>query len=381
MRNTTSITRLFGIELPIIQAPMAGAQNHHMAIAVSNAGGLGSMACSMISRDEISKRLASFRSRCDKPINLNFFCHKEKPRNENREAHWRQSLENLYQEVGTKGHSGGTISVRSFNDKRCELIEELCPEVVSFHFGLPSATLVERIKATGARIISSATTVNEARYLADNGCDAIIAQGYEAGGHQGRFLDEVLDKELNGHNDRNYASQIGTFSLVQQISASIDLPIIAAGGIANGRSIAAAFMLGASAAQIGTRYLKTPESTISDHHRQLLNDAQPPSTVLTNVFTGRLARSFSNRIIREAGPISADVPDYPYAIAGIAPLKDATPDSGEFVSLWAGQSSTIGKELNSGALTRELAKDAMAHLRSSAELLEHFQVKESKAAE
>ena len=385
MRNTTSITRLFGIELPIIQAPMAGAQNHHMAIAVSNAGGLGSMACSMISRDEISKRLASFRSRCDKPINLNFFCHKEKPRNENREAHWRKSLENLYREVGTKGHPNGTISVRTFDEKRCELIEELRPEVVSFHFGLPSANLIERIKATGTRIISSATTVNEARYLADNGCDAIIAQGYEAGGHQGRFLDEELseahDEELNGHSDRNYASQIGTFSLIQQISASIDLPIIAAGGIANGRSIAAAFMLGASAAQIGTRYLKTPESTISDHHRQLLNDAQPPSTVLTNVFTGRLARSFSNRIIREAGPISADVPDYPYAIAGIAPLKDATPDSGEFVSLWAGQSSTIGKELNSGALTRELAKDAMAHLRSSAELLEHFQVKESKAAE
>ena len=158
----------------------------------------------MISRDEISKRLASFRSRCDKPINLNFFCHKEKPRNENREAHWRKSLENLYQEVGTKGHSGGTISVRSFNDKRCELIEELCPEVVSFHFGLPSATLVERIKATGARIISSATTVNEARYLADNGCDAIIAQGYDAGGHQGRFLDEVLDEQHNRHNDGNY---------------------------------------------------------------------------------------------------------------------------------------------------------------------------------
>ena len=372
MRNTTSITGLFGIELPIVQAPMAGAQNHHMAIAVSNAGGLGSMACSMISSDEISKRLASFRSRCDKPINLNFFCHKEKPRNENREAHWRQSLENLYQEVGTKGHSGGTISVRTFDEKRCELIEELRPEVVSFHFGLPSANLIERIKATGTRIMSSATTVNEARYLADNGCDAIIAQGYEAGGHQGRFLDD--------RNDRNYASQIGTFSLVQQINASIDLPIIAAGGIANGRSIAAAFMLGASAAQIGTRYLKTPESTVSDHHRRLLNDPQPPSTVLTNVFTGRLARSFSNRIIREAGPISTDVPDYPYAIAGLAPLKDAAQDSGEFVSLWAGQSSTIGKEMDSGALTRELAKDAMAHLRSSAELLEHFQVAKSQAA-
>ena len=372
MTKTTSIAKLFGIELPIIQAPMAGAQNQHMAIAVSNAGGLGSMPCSMISCDEISKRLASFRACCDKPINLNFFCHKEKPRNENREAHWRKSLESFYQEVGTKGHPGGTISVRSFDEKRCELVEELRPEVVSFHFGLPSANLVKRIKATGTRIMSSATTVNEARYLADNGCDAIIAQGYEAGGHQGRFLDD--------RNDRNYASQIGTFSLVQQINASIDLPIIAAGGIANGRSIAAAFMLGASAAQIGTRYLKTPESTVSDHHRRLLNDPQPPSTVLTNVFTGRLARSFSNRIIREAGPISTDVPDYPYAIAGLAPLKDAAQDSGEFVSLWAGQSSTIGKEMDSGALTRELAKDAMAHLRSSAELLEHFQVAKSQAA-
>jgi len=371
MSKTTSIAKLFGIELPIIQAPMAGAQNQHMAIAVSNAGGLGSMACSMISCDEIANRLASFRSRCDKPINLNFFCHKEKPRNENREAHWRKSLESLYQEVGAKGHPGGTISVRSFNDKRCELVEELCPEVVSFHFGLPSANLVERIKATGACIMSSATTVNEARYLADNGCDAIIAQGCEAGGHQGKFLDEE-------HKDYNNTSQIGTFSLVQQISASIDLPVVAAGGIANGRGIAAAFMLGASAAQIGTRYLKTPESTINDHHRQLLNDAQPPFTVLTNVFTGRLARSFSNRIIREAGPVSTDVPDYPYAIAGLAPLKDATQGSGDFVSLWAGQSSTIGKEMNSGALTRELATEAMAHLRSSDELMEHFHVTESE---
>ena len=360
MSDSTSITRLFGIELPIIQAPMAAAQNHHMAIAVSNAGGLGSLACSMISREEITKHLTSFRSHSSKPINLNFFCHDEKPRNENREAHWRDALANLYKEFGTTGHPGGKISVRTFDENRCTLIEALRPEVVSFHFGLPAAQFVERVKATGAKIMSSATTVKEARYLADRGCDAIIAQGNEAGGHRGLFLDD------------DHASQLGTFSLVQQIAIEVDLPIIAAGGIANGRSIAAALMLGASAVQIGTRYLKTPESTISDHHRQLLNSDQPPPTVVSNVFTGRPARGFSNRIIREAGPISADVPDYPYASAALAPLKDASHGSGEFVSLWAGQSAAIGKAMSSAALTRELATDAREHLQANAELLKHF---------
>jgi len=360
MNTSTTIARLYGLDLPIIQAPMAGAQNHHMAIAVSNAGGLGSIACSMISRDEITASVQSFRASSSKPVNLNFFCHPVLPRNENREAHWRDSLKDLYNELHTSGRPGGDISVRTFDEQRCALVEELKPEVVSFHFGLPADDLLERVKVSGAKVMSSATTLKEALYLRDKGCDAIIAQGNEAGGHRGLFL------------DNDYASQIGTFSLVQQVSAAVELPVIAAGGIANGKSIAAAMMLGASAVQIGTRYLKTPESTISENHRQILGEDHPPPTVLTNVFTGRPARSFSNRIIRKAGPISKDVPDYPYASAGLAPLKDASNGSSDFVSLWAGQSSAIGPAMSSAALTRELAAEAMQHLNDSQTLSRHF---------
>ena len=191
------------------------------------------------------------------------------------------------------------MAIVPFDDARCEVVEELRPEVVSFHFGLPADDLLDRVRASGARVIASATTVPEARWLADHGCDAVIAQGAEAGGHRGMFL--TADVE----------SQVGTMALVPQVVDAVDVPVIAAGGIADGRGIAAAFVLGASGVQIGTGYLLCPEATISGLHRAALRSPAALETALTNVFTGRPARSIVTRLMREVGPLSAAAPAVP----------------------------------------------------------------------
>jgi nitronate monooxygenase len=345
------IRLLLRIELPIIQAPMAGAQGSDMAAAVSEAGGLGSLPCATLSPDGMRAEFQAIRRRTAKPVNLNFFCHRPPRSDPDREARWRSRLEGYYAELGLDPSAPVASPSRApFDEAMCELVLELAPEVVSFHFGLPESALLERVKSTGAKVLSSATTVDEARWLEDRGCDAIVAQGFEAGGHRGVFLADDV------------ATQVGTFALVPQVVDAVKVPVVAAGGIADARGIAAAFALGASAVQVGTAYLFCPEARISATHRDALRAAKDDSTVITNVFSGRPARGFANRLVREVGPLSPLAPDFPLAAVAVAPLRSRSESagSGDFAQMWAGQAARLGRELPAAELTKRLASETLA---------------------
>ncbi len=347
------ITDLFGIELPIVQAPMAGVQGSELVIVVSEAGGLGSLPCAMLSPEQVRTELGIIRQRTNKPINVNFFCHTPPLPNADREAAWKRRLATYYVEFGLDPAAPIPFANRApFNEELCGLVEEFRPEVVSFHFGLPPRPLFERVRATGAKIVSSATSVEEARWLEGEGCDAIIAQGYEAGGHQGLFL------------KRDIIGQVGTMALVPQIVDAVDVPVIAAGGIADARGIVAALALGAAAVQIGTAYLLCPEAKTSALHRTALKTAPDGRTALTNVFTGRPARGIVNRILAEVGPLAEDAPEFPLAAGALAPLraKAEAASSGDFSPLWSGQAGPLAREIPAGELTRTLAAEAAEHL-------------------
>ena len=344
---------LLGIELPIIQAPMAGAGGSTLAIAVAEAGGLGSLPCAMLDATKVRAEVGVIRQRTAKPINLNFFCHQPAAPDPERAAAWKARLAPFYREFGLdEAADAPAVNRAPFDAAMCDIVEDCKPAVVSFHFGLPAKALLARVRAAGAVVLSSATTVEEARWLEANGCDVIIAQGYEAGGHRGMFLTDDI------------AGQAGTFALVPQVVDAVKLPVIAAGGIADGRGVSAAFALGASAAQIGTAYLFTPESLISDLHRAALRDARDDDTALTNVFSGRPARGLMNRVMREVGPMSDAAPSFPTAGGALAPLKAKAEAAGssDFSSLWSGQAASLARETGAADLTRQLAEDAVRRL-------------------
>jgi nitronate monooxygenase len=348
---------LLRIDLPIVQAPMAGANGSAMAIAVSEAGGLGSLPCAMLDAAKARAEIGVIRQRTARPINVNFFCHEPPLPDPQREAAWRARLKAYYLEAGLDPDAAAPAVNRApFDAAMCEIVEDLKPEAVSFHFGLPAPALLARVKAAGCRVLSSATTAEEARWLEDHGCDAIIAQGYEAGGHRGMFLGGSI------------ATQAGTFALVPQVVDAVRVPVIAAGGIADGRGIAAAFALGASGVQLGTAYLFTPEATVTDLHRAALRNARDDATALTNLFTGRPARGLVNRLMREEGPMSELAPAFPTAGGALAPLKAKAEAAGraDFSSLWSGQAARLGREMGAGELTTRLADDALRRLRAVA---------------
>ncbi|QYX48328.1 nitronate monooxygenase [Pseudomonas tussilaginis] len=350
----TRLLDLLGIELPIIQAPMAGSTGSAMAIAVSNAGGLGSLPCATLSLEQIRTELQAFSQASSGPLNVNFFCHQPPQPDPARDAAWKQALKPYYEELDADFEAPTPISNRApFDDATCQLIEAFKPAVVSFHFGLPEASLLARVKATGAKVLSSATTVDEAIWLEQHGCDAIIAMGYEAGGHRGMFL----SRDLN--------TQVGTLALVPQVVDAVSVPVIAAGGIGDHRGIVAALALGASAVQMGTAYLLCPEAKVSAAHRQALTTAKDSDTALTNLFTGRPARGISTRIMRELGPISDLAPDFPLAGGALMPLRAISEPSGnsDFSNLWSGQAARLARALPAGELTRSLAEQAFAQLR------------------
>ena len=349
----TRIQDLLGIETPIIQAPMAGAGLADLCVAVAEAGGLGSLPCALLDPGTLRAQFGIIRQRIAKPVNVNFFCHTPPEPDAAREAAWRHRLAPYYRELGLDPEAPVPASNRApFDEEFCALVEELRPEVVSFHFGLPERRLLDRVLATGAKILSSATTVDEARWLEAEGCHAIIAQGAEAGGHRGMFRSDDI------------ATQVGTLALVPQVVDAVRVPVIAAGGIADGRGIAAAFMLGASAVQIGTAYLFCPESTIADPHRRALASPEARETALTNIFTGRPARGMLNRVVREVGPMPPLAPAFPLAGGALAPLRAATEPAGssEFMSLWSGQAAALGRAVPAAQLTRDLAEAALALL-------------------
>ena len=344
-----TLQQLLGIALPIIQAPMAGVQGSALAVAVCNAGGLGSLPCAMLSVNAMRTELDAIRAQTDKPFNVNFFCHTAPVPNAEREAAWRTLLAPYYEEFGI---DAATIPAgpgrMPFTPEAADVLSDFKPAVVSFHFGLPSPDLLARVRSWGAKIISSATTVEEARWLEAHGVDAIIAQGLEAGGHRGIFLSDDL------------TTQMGTMALLPQIVGAVKVPVIAAGGIADANGVAAAMSLGATGVQIGTAYLLCPEATTSAIHRTALKSEAARHTALTNLFTGRPARGIVNRIMKELGPINIAAPAFPLATAAIAPLraKSESRGSGDFSPLWSGQNAAGCKEIPAGTLTKELAGGA-----------------------
>ncbi len=340
------LTDFLGIELPIIQAPMAGAQGSAMAVAVSNAGGLGSVPCAMLNAEGLRKELAVMKEQTGKPFNVNFFCHANPTVDAGREARWRAALTPYYKQYGIDPASVPSGPGRApFSADFADVLEEQQPAVVSFHFGLPPAQLLARVKTWRSKIFCSATTVDEARWLEAHGVDAVIAQGVEAGGHRGIFLSE------------NLTTQVGTLALVPQVVRAVKIPVIAAGGIADAQGVAAAMALGAAGVQCGTAFLLCPEATITAVHRQALKSEAARHTALTNLFTGRPARGIMNRIMKELGPISDLPPQFPLATSAIGALRarSEAEGSGDFSPLWSGQNATGCKEIPAAQLTRELA--------------------------
>jgi nitronate monooxygenase len=334
------------IKLPIIQAPMAGLQASAMTIAVCNAGGLGSLPTATLSLEALEKELKAIKLGTQGAFNVNFFVHEVPVADPSREAAWRLALTPYFKEYGIDGASIPAGPGRApFSHAAADIVEAFKPAVVSFHFGLPSEELLARVRSWGSQIWSSATTVAEAKWLEQKGVHAIIAQGLEAGGHRGIFL------------SRDLSTQVSSMALIPQIAAAVRVPVIAAGGLANAKSVQAALQLGASAAQIGTAYLLCDEATTSEVHRQALKGPGAEHTALTNLFTGRPARGIVNRLMRELGPISSDAPEFPLASAALAPLraKAEQAGSGDFTSMWAGQNTAGCEEISAAALTLKLA--------------------------
>ena len=347
MARRFELQAILGVELPLTQAPMAGVQGSALAVAVCESGGLGSVPCAMLDADGVRAEVAAVRAGTDKPFNLNFFCHQPPQPNPEREVAWRARLEPYYRELGIDQAAVPVGPSRfPFGGELATVIEELRPPVVSFHFGLPSGELVARVKAAGATVLSSATTVAEARWLETHGADVIIAQGAEAGGHRGMFLTDDL------------STQVGTFALVPLVTKAVRVPVVAAGGIADAAGVAAALRLGAVGVQVGTAYLLCPEATTSAVARAVLVSDAAHATALTNIFTGRPARGVVNRAIRELGPISDLAPEFPVATTTMNPLRVEAEarGSGDFSPIWCGQNPGFA-DLPAAELTHRLAAE------------------------
>ena len=343
----------------LIQAPMAGSQNHRLAAAVFFAGGMGSIPAAMLTAEQLQSELSAFedaiaavkeKAKANQwgeflPVNVNFFCHTPPPAQNEREAAWRQKLAPLYLAHGIDPQSVGSGPGRApFSEESLKLVGQFKPAVVSFHFGLPKAQWVQQIKDWGVQIWSSATTVQEAQWLEQQGVDAIIAQGLEAGGHRGMFLTEDL------------STQLGTLSLLPQLVKAVSLPIIAAGGISSPAAVSAAKALGASAVQVGTAFLTSHEATTSALHRQALMSSSAQHTALTNLFSGRPARGIVNTFMRDFGPLNAQAPSFPLATAAVAPLRAAAEAKGlsDFSPLWSGQNASDCEALPAADIAHKL---------------------------
>ena len=333
---------LTGAEVPIVQAPMAGAGGVELAVAAMRGGAVGSLPCAMLTPIQVIVQAAEVRADADGPINLNFFCHRLGPAPD--ETAWREILAPFYEAEGVQPGPPSPLR-RPFDAAMAEAVEAVRPEIVSFHFGLPAPDLIERVMATGAVIIGNATTPAEIHWLAEAEVDAIILQGAEAGGHAGWFL---------GHHQPT--------PLADLLRVSVDVPMIAAGGIVDAAGIAAALKAGASGVQLGTAYLASPESNASAPHRALLGTTT--ETVFTNLFSGGIARGLRNRLIDAIGPVNPDAPPFPYASAALAPLraKAEAEGRGDYSPLWAGTGAARVRPEPAEALTRRLAAETLALL-------------------
>jgi nitronate monooxygenase len=337
---------LLGVELPVLQAPMAGVQDSALCIAVSNAGGLGSLPCGLLSPATLSAELAAIRAGTDKPYGVNFFCHTMPPPDAVREAAWRALLLPYFEESGLQLPGAASGLRAPFSSQAADVLEQFKPPIVSFHFGLPAAPLLKRVKSWGAKVLGCATSVDEARWLETNGVDAVIAQGSEAGGHRGMFLSDDL------------TTQIGTLALLPQILDVVRVPVIAAGGIAGASAVAAVLRMGAVAAQVGTAYLLCTEATTGSAHRAALKQPRVP-TALTNLFSGRPARGIVNRLMHDIGAINHAAPEFPLAAGALAPLRAHAErrGRGDFSPLWCGQNAAGCREIGAAEMTLALAAE------------------------
>lgn len=348
--NVPQITRLhqlLGTQVTLLQAPLAGVQNHKLAAAVSNAGALGSLPCAMLTPQALEDELTALQAATQQPYNVNFFCHTPAELDAARETRWRNALDPYYQAWGIDSHTIPQGPGRvPFSAEAAISLARFKPRVVSFHFGLPEASLMAQVKAWGATVLASATTVEEALWLQAHGADAVIAQGLEAGGHRGMFLTDDI------------STQIGTFALLPQIVKAVEVPVIATGGIADAAGIAAALALGAAGVQVGTAYMLCDEATTSTVHRIALRSEAAQHTALTRLFTGHPARGIVNRLMRELGAMSPVAPAFPLATSAIAPLraKAEAAGLGDFSPLWSGQNTLGCQAISAAALTAELMK-------------------------
>ena len=332
---------------PVIQAPMAGVQNHRLAAAVCEAGGLGSLAAAMLTPEALQTELQTLRRATDRPYNVNFFCHTPPVADPVQQAAWQQVLSSYYREMGLDPTGMPTGAGRvPFGHDSADVLEAFRPAVVSFHFGLPTPDLLARVKSWGSWVLSSATTVQEALWLQAHGADAVIAQGLEAGGHRGMFLTDDL------------STQMGTLALLPQIVQAVQLPVIAAGGIGSAQGVAAAQALGATGVQVGTAYLCSHEATTSALHRAALQSPEGQHTALTRLFSGRPARGIVNRLMRELGALNPAAPAFPLATAGIAPLRSAAEaqDCSDFTPLWSGQNASVCRTAAAADITRDFLR-------------------------
>lgn len=339
-----TLQQLLGLALPIIQAPMAGVQGSALAVAVCKAGALGSLPGAMLGLQALHQELSTLQAQTDRPYNVNFFCHQQPSAAD--QAIWQETLAPYFAELGVDRQSLPTgPSRKPFDAETASVLKAFKPAVLSFHFGLPAPELLQRVRRWGAKVLSSATTVEEALWLQDRGVDAIIAQGLEAGGHRGMFLSQDL------------STQVSTFALLPQIVKAVKVPVIAAGGIADAQGVAAALALGAAGVQVGTAYLLCTEASTSALHRAALKSPAARLTALSNVYTGRPARGIVNRLMREIGPISPVAPPFPLATAAVSALraKAEAQGSSDFSPLWAGQNTSACREVSATLLTRQLA--------------------------
>jgi nitronate monooxygenase len=346
------LLELLKIEIPIVQAPMAGSDSVALARSVSSTGALGSLGCALLSPNAVRETMRALRHEMARPFNVNFFCHAMEDPAPDATERWKRLLRPHYERWGMDIETVAESRLRlPFDEDMCAVVEELKPEVVSFHFGLPRPNLVDRLKRHGIKILSTATSVREAEWLESRGCDAIVAQGIEAGGHRGMFL------------ETNTATQAGLFALLPQVTDAVSVPVIAAGGIADARGVVAAFALGASGVQLGTAYLFCPEANVPPLYRQALAEATDDTTALTNLFSGRPARAILNRFLQESGPMSDAAPAFPYAATLVAPLRAASERSGsvDYVQMWAGQAARLAKPLPADEFTRNLAADVLSY--------------------
>lgn len=345
----SDLTDLLQIEHPIVQAPMAGEATTAMAVAVCNAGGLGGIGCSFMTDDEIRTSVEEIRAATDKPFNLNFFSHAEPREDPEVLERARDLVTPFYEELGIKHvPTQFELECETFNESRMELLLEIQPKVISFHVGVPPAEMIKALQDIGSVIFCSATTVAEARQLVEAGVDVVVAQGSEAGGNRGSL------------NDSRDDFAIGTLALVPQIADAVDVPVVAAGGIAEGRGIAATFALGASGVQLGTAFLSCPEANVSHAYRRALKTATDDGTRITRAFSGHPSRVMNNRYTDAMAQVQNQLPDYPIMSGLSGPLQKTCLEQGGhgFECFIWGQAAAMNRELPAGTLVRQLVEEA-----------------------